>query len=183
MTTETKQVDFSSLEVLARLTDTKILAKEICDKWLLITYDLPKTKEGNQARNRFLSRARALGATKHTESVYLMPWTGEAEAMALSLAAAGQAVVWSSQTTNPQEATRITENYDKQMLPQIEALSERLNKIEDHWRNNHKKRLERMMDKTAKIIANLEAAIIRRGSAELYFLLLLQKRRIQSMGV
>ncbi len=57
-----KESKFSSLEVMARLTDSKIDAREICEKWLLITYDIPKTDEGDKARREFLNNA-ALGLT------------------------------------------------------------------------------------------------------------------------
>jgi len=38
---ETKETVFGTLEVLARLTDTKIETRDIVDKWLLLTYDSP----------------------------------------------------------------------------------------------------------------------------------------------
>lgn len=42
--------DTDSLEVMARLMDVDIETREICDKWFLITYDIPHTKEGDRAK-------------------------------------------------------------------------------------------------------------------------------------
>jgi len=39
-----------------------------------------------------------------------------------------------------------------------------------------------MMDKTERMINNMEQAIIRRGSAQLYILLTLLKRRFEVLG-
>ncbi len=91
--TEPREVDFASLEVLARMTDTHIEAREICDRWLLLTYDIPKNTAGNKARHEFLKKARELGATRHTDSTYLMPWTPDAEMLALEVARTGKACV------------------------------------------------------------------------------------------
>ena len=73
------QNPFASIEVLARLTGTQIRCREICDRWLLITYDLPHNKKGDRARREFLDTAKIIGATHHTDSVYLMPWTPAAD--------------------------------------------------------------------------------------------------------
>lgn len=183
MTTEAKQgVDFSRLEVLARMTDTKIEAREICDKWLLLTYDIPHNENGDRARREFLDRARLIGATRHTDSVYLMPWTKHAEVLALQLARAGEVCVWTSQTTDEVKATEITKSYDKGLEPQLDEISERVDRITYYINKNWMKRAYRMVDKTERMLDNMEQAIIRRGSAQLYILLSLIKERFQSVA-
>ena len=177
---ETK-VDFTSLEVLARMTNTRIEAREICDRWLLLTYDIPKSQAGNKARHEFLKKARELGAGRHTDSTYLMPWTPDAEVLALQVGKVGKACVWTSQTTNPFEAKEITQKYDAELLPIIDEISERISKMEEHKRKNHRKRLEKMYEKTERMIGALERAIIRRGSNDLFILLTLEKRRLQGI--
>lgn len=180
MTTEQKQgVDFSRLEVMARMTDTNIEAREICDKWLLITYDIPVSKAGNKARAEFLANARLIGAARHTDSVYLMPWTKNAEVLALRLARAGEVCVWTSQTTDEAKAREITKSYDEGLQPQLDEISERVDRIAEHINKNRMKRAHKMVEKTERMIDNMEQAIIRRGSAQLYVLLALIKRRFQ----
>jgi len=183
MTTEQKQgVDFSRLEVLARLADTKIEARELVDKWLLITYDIPKSEAGDRARREFLNQARMIGATRHTDSVYLMPWTKHAEVLALQLARAGEVCVWTSQTTDEVKAAEITKSYDKGLEPQLDEISGRIDRIAENLDKKCFKRAHKMMDKTERMINNMEQAIIRRGSAQLYILLTLLKRRFEVLG-
>jgi len=181
MTTEKTQTTdpdlFSSLEVLSRLTDTKIEAREICDKWLLITYDMPCTDEGNRARRDFLAESKLLGATQHTESVYLMPWTSSAEAICLELARKGDVCVWSSQTLDASKAAEITQNYDAHLEPNLDEISSRIDRIEGHLDMENHGRAQQMMEKTEKWIDAMEQTIIRRGSAILYIRLLVLKQR------
>lgn len=175
------KTDFSSIEVMARLTDTKIEAREICEKWLLLTYDLPNTEEGNKARAAFLAQARLYGATKHTDSVYLMPWTKKAEMLALDLAKKGEVCVWTSQTTDKTEAERVTRRYDEGLEPVLDKISDRLDKIAGHLFNEHYKTAYRMLDKTGTMLEHIEQAIIRRGSAQLYLLVTVLQRRFASL--
>lgn len=178
---EKEKVDFSSIEVMARLADIPIETREICDRWLLLTYDLPNTAEGNRARRKFLLDAYMMGATRHTDSVYLMPWTPDAEMLALRVASAGKACVWTSQTTNKAVAQEITQSYDKALEPMLDKIGERIDKIEWHLSALHQKTAVRMMDKTDKLLGAAERAIIRRGSAELYILMVLLQQRFATI--
>lgn len=179
---EESKVDFSSLEVMARLTETNIEAREICDKWLLITYDIPHNEAGDKARAQFLQNAKAAGASMYTESVYLMPWTKEAEMLALQLARAGEVCVWTAQTTDVAKAAEITRNYDSSLSPRLDEISGRIDKISAHLEDGHQGRAYRMIEKTEKMLWDIEAAIIRRGSAQLYVMLTLIKRRFETLG-
>ena len=174
-------VDFSSIEVMARLADISIEAREICDKWLLLTYDIPNNETGNRARRRFLQDAREIGATWHTDSVYLMPWTQDAEALALRVAAAGKACVWTSKTTDATMAKEITRNYDKGLEPVLDEIGERIDRAEEHVINHRIKTARKMMDKTETMLDAIDRAIIRRGSAELYILVTLLRQRFNSI--
>lgn len=178
----TQGVDFSRLEVMARMTDVNIETRELVDKWLLITYDIPVSEAGNKARAEFLTNARLIGATRHTDSVYLMPWTKNAEVLALHLAQAGEVCIWTSQTTDESKAREITESYDKSLQPQLNEISERIDRITEHINKNRLKRAHKMADKTDRMIDSMEQAIIRRGSAQLYVLLTLIKERFQMVA-
>jgi len=171
--------EFAGLEVLARMKGVNIETKEICDKWLLITYDIPCTEAGNKARNNFLAQARMLGASKHTDSVYLLPWTKSAEALALQVAQAGEIIVWTANATDQSKAAEITKIYDDGIRPQIDQIAERLDKIEEHASKKRKKRALKMMDKTEIMLNSLEQAIIRRGSAQLYIMITVLRQRFQ----
>ena len=174
-------VDFSSIEVLARLSDVEIDTREICDKWLLLTYDIPQSEKGNKARRRFLQTAKLIGATRHTDSVYLMPWTSAAEGLALQLAKAGEVCVWTSQTTDEGKAQEITKSYDRGLVPILDEVVERIDKIDDHLNKKHFKLADKMMTKTEKMLAGIKQAIIRRGSAELFIYLTTIERRFNAL--
>ncbi len=168
-----------SLEVLSRLSGTKINVRDVCDQWLLITYDLPKSEEGDKARRRFLTQAAAIGATRHTDSVYLMPWTPGAESLALSLSqvVGGKVVVWTSTTTDSVQAAEITKNYDEALRPTLFEIIERIDRINEYNLKGWYKRANRMIPKTDRMLAQAEQAVIRRGSLSLYALLKLVQER------
>ena len=177
-----QKVDFSSIEVMARLTDTEIEARELVDKWLLITYDIPHTEAGDKTRRQFLLDARMIGATRHTDSVYLLPWTKHAEVLALRLARIGEVCVWSSSVTDEAKAEEITAGYDKQIEPWLDEISGRIDRILKHLQDEHYKTADNMKVKTAKMLVAAEQAIIRRGSAQLYILVSLIKQRFEALG-
>lgn len=178
----TQGVDFSRIEVMARMTDTKIEARELVDRWLLLTYDLPHNEKGDSARRAFLNQAKMIGATRHTDSVYLMPWTKHAEVLALELARAGEVCVWTSQTTDETKAAEITRSYDKGLQPQLDEISERIDKITYNLSKDRMKRAYKMIEKTERMLDNIEQAILRRGSAELYVLLSIIKERFTQVA-
>jgi len=165
MAPESGKADFSTLEVMGRMTDTKIVAKEICGKWILITYDLPNTEEGNKMRYKFYGEAQRIGATQQTESVYFMPWTPEAEMLALELSMAGKCIIWTADVRNEDHAKDLTDRYDAGLRPILKEIETRVDKIIFHIDNNHPGIAKGMVDKTDEMITNLENAIVRRGSA------------------
>lgn len=182
MTTESK--DTSVMEVMARLTDTKINLKEVVDKFLLITYDLPHTDEGDKARREFLAKAKAIGAAQHTESVYLLPWTPEAELLALGISKVkqGEVLIWTSQPTDSSLAKDITNRYDEGLKPIMDEISERLDRMEEHRIQHRDGRADKMVPKTQTMLENMEKAILRRGSALLFLRLGLLTRRFQAVA-
>jgi hypothetical protein len=177
---ETQKVDFSTLEVLARMTDTKIEAREIVDKWLLMTYDIPVTEEGNKARYQFYLKARHLGATQHTESCYLMPWVPEAELMALDLAKIGKVIVWTAAVTTEAQAAEITQRYDRALMPVLKEISSRIDRITNLIEKEKTGLAQKMVEKTEIMIKDMEQAILRRGSASMLIYLLTIKQRFDS---
>ncbi len=159
--------DKSSMEVMARMSGIKLEAREIVTDWLLLTYDIPKSEAGDRARRKFLDRARLIGATQHTASVYLMPWTQEAEVLAFEVAEVGQACVWTSKPTDTAKAEELTGAYDRELEKFLDAVAVRLDKIQVHWELEHHKRVEQMAEKTKEKLDGLIEAVQRRGSKDL----------------
>lgn len=177
---EAQKVDFATLEVLARMTDIKIEAREIVSKWLLLTYDIPVTEEGNKARYQFYLKARHLGATQHTESVWLMPWVPEAELMALDLARNGKVIVWTAATTTESQAAEITQRYDKALIPVLREISVRVDRIARFIEQEKTGLAKKMIEKTGIMLKDMEKAILRRGSASMLIYLLTIKQRFDT---
>ena len=166
------------LEVLARMTDSKIQLREIVDKFTLITYDLPNTEEGNKARERFLIQASAIGAIQHTESVYLLPDSPEAQTLALNLAKTngGEVICWgNAEPLNHKED--ITAGYDRALRKMLKQIGGRLDKMAEYFYQGHQKRVLQMIPKTERMLQNTEAAVARRGAEVLVVWLELLKGR------
>lgn len=178
---EENKNQFTTIETIARLTGTEIECRDLINKWLLITYDIPHTEAGDRARRSFLVTARMIGAARHTDSVYLMPWTPTAEALALEIAKAGKVCVWTSNTTDEKMASEITRNYDSEMQPVLDKIDERLDKIAFHREKNHQKRVASMKDKLEPLLNSIKGAIIRRGSAQLFIMFTLLERRFNQL--
>ena len=168
---------FDMLGILSTMTGTKVEAKTIISDWLLITYDIPHTPDGDKLRREFLEQARLIGATKHTESVYLMPFSSRAELLALKLAKRADAIVWTSQTTDDGVARQLTKKYDRYLTNMLDEISERIDRQADHIRNRAFKRANRLIEKTQRLIDAAEDSLIRRGNVtKLTYLTLLRQR-------
>lgn len=157
----------AELEITAMLSGETVATREICDKWILLTYDMPHTVAGDKARRNFLIQARKLGACQHTESVYLMPYSAAAGEVCLELAKAGKLFVWTSESTNPDQAREITTKYDKDLRVMLTGLSERIDRMIELRREQKFGRLDKMRKKTEALLSSLGDAVRRRESADL----------------
>ena len=156
-------------EALARLQGIKINEREMVDNWILITYDLPGTEEGNKARGTFLKEAPKFGAVMHSRSVYLMPLTDEAQIAAVNLSKvkAGTVYVWTSKV-DPEQAQSLTKFYDNKLKIQIELIKTRIKKMEKLELDEKFGLANRMKMKTTKLFNHLLFAVAQRGSAEVF---------------
>jgi len=157
----------ASLKAMSAFANIDVQVRELVDKWILLTYDLPVTKEGNDARYKFLANAHRIGAIKHTNSVYLMPWTPQAELAALQVAAIGDAFLWISEVKEDRVA-KLTQDYDRKSIIMFDKVEERLDKIEGHMIQGHMKRAARMLDKTRPMVDSLINIASQRGNLDLY---------------
>jgi hypothetical protein len=172
-----------TLEVLARMTGNKIEVRDIITKFLLITYDIPVTVAGNKARSKFLAEARIVGATAFTESVYLMPWTPEAELIALQVAKVGRAVVWTSAVTDEAQAAEITKGYDANLKKIMDEANRRIERMSLLISTKQENIARRMWKKTNRIMTSLESAITRRGNIQFYVLFCIMNKRFVTLPI
>jgi vancomycin resistance protein YoaR len=170
------------LEVLARMKDSKLQVRDVVTDWLLLTYDIPHNEAGDKARQQFLIDASAIGATRHTDSVYLMPDSPEAKVLALKLAdtKGGEVIVWcNAQPLNHQ--AEVSAAYDNALRQMVREISGRLDKMQQYANLNHQKRVIQMVPKTQRLLVNAEAAILRRGSELLALRIELLKERFRQV--
>lgn len=169
LSVEDKRLD--SLKTMAALSGVDMQVKEICDRWILITYDLPHTEEGDKARVKFLKEASLIGAMMHTESVYLMPWTPESELMALELAEIGNAYLWLSSAKGVDESSEInkdlTSSYDVRVADLLVKVHKRIVQMQEHVSAGNISAAERMREKTDRLLNATASIVARRGSVEL----------------
>jgi len=154
------------LEAGALVMGSTVVVKAVIDKWLLLTYDIPNDGAGPKARYEFLQRARLLGAVQHTESVYILPWTPTATALAIELGMIEGARVyaWYSEATDPKLAEEISVRYDRQVTEWLDEVEARLAKSAEHLRDDHEGIARRMLDHTITTLNGLEGVVERRGN-------------------
>ncbi len=162
-----KENKTAELEVTAALSGIDIKTREICDRWILLTYDLPHNEEGDKARREFLLNARRLGACQHTESVYLLPYTAAAMDACLNLAKAGKLFVWTSENSSPMQAQEVTRSYDMELKEMLKKLSKRVDRMIELKKEEKFGILNKMRDKTEAMIVSMGDAVRRRESMDL----------------
>jgi hypothetical protein len=140
--------------------------KELVEDWILITYDLPVTKEGNAARSKFLHLAPHLGAMMHTRSVYFMPQTQQSEMAALELSRIGKVFVWTSNLQG-EKSKELTEIYDSRIKDEIKVVLLRLNRIRKHIKEERWGFAQRMIDGTIQQFNLALYAVIQRGNKKM----------------
>lgn len=157
-------------ESLAKLDGIKLNARELIDQWILITYDLPVTKEGNKVRFKFLKKVNRLGGVMQSKSCYLLPWNNEAEVAALDVArfVGSTAYIWTSSLPDAETKEKVTHFYDEQLQIRIDSIKERLSRIEFHRGNEEERIAKMMMRKTVIFFNDLLYAAYSRGSSEIF---------------
>ena len=155
-------------QMLAKFDGIEFNVKELVEDWILVTYDLPVTPEGNAIRYKFLQKAPRIGAVMHTRSVYLMPLTKQTEIAALELSKGeGKVFVWTSNITDEQTKRELTELYDSRIGADVKMLGERIKRINQHILVERYGFARRMLDKTIALFNNALFAVAQRGSKEL----------------
>ena len=87
----------------------------------------------------------------HTASVYLIPFSDQAFALANELAAVGHAVVWKSHQENLVLAAQITHDYAAHLQARCQLIEQRLVMAQEHLAAGRLKLAAKMGVKTAKL--------------------------------
>jgi len=85
--------------------------KEILEDWILITYDIPRGKEGHALRHWLIRKLRELGAMMFTESVYYLPYSPKAYEAITRLEGRAKCYVWRAKLTEYEDAKEVTKRY------------------------------------------------------------------------
>ena len=148
--------------------NAKLEIQEVIEKYALITYDIPATKEGAQARAELLERAKFHGAIMHTESVYLAPGSIVNDLGILKTANVGKVRIFVSVPMEKDECREITREYDKKIAGVFKEAEDRFAKIVKHVEDGQYGLAYKMLPKSADWINALKKAAIARGSQHLY---------------
>lgn len=155
------------IKLVSQLSGVNVKVRDICHDWILITFDIPKTKEGDKIRQKFYKVASRIGAIIHTESCYLLPWCPETEDVIIDISSIGNCFVWLSTIKDDGMAKEITLQYDSGVYEYVKVIEERIKKMEGHLQSNRYNHFTKMLPKTHKLIAQLNKIATARGSVEL----------------
>jgi hypothetical protein len=89
--------------------------------WILITYDIPRRNAA--LRRSVLRRLYRLGAVRHTDSVYYLPYSYEALS---AISGVSDVYVWCSELTVDEQAEQLTQHYMKGLIGIFEGLLRRI---------------------------------------------------------
>ncbi len=152
-------------ETVAKLRGVAIQTRELMNDVLLVTYDIPVTEDGKEARQKFLKIAPRIGAVMHSRSVYLMPNTQQAQmaAVELSNTVGGEVYIWTTKIEGEQ-AQKITAFYDKKINEQIDKIFERLDKEQKLIEGGKDGMADRMHRKSINLFNQVLFSCVQRGS-------------------
>jgi hypothetical protein len=178
---EHRKDTLSRAKILAKFAGIEFKARELVDEWILVTYDLPATEEGNKARQDFLRLAPRIGAVMHTKSVYLMPNTNECQTATVDLAKIGNVFIWTSKPNSEASKKELTDLYDAKIKAEIKKLEDRTKQIRKNMANEKNGMANRMIEKTIDIFNNSVFSAIQRGNADIYNKLVAMRDELQEL--
>ncbi|MDP2726275.1 MAG: hypothetical protein Q8P59_01925 [Dehalococcoidia bacterium] len=132
---------------------TEAAVKEIVQDFVLLTFDIPAT--ASKLRRTFLRDAHALGVICHTASVYLMPYSEKAMALANTLNSAGHAVVWRAHQPDQEQASAVMAKYETAVKVRCQLIEQRLALTSDYIAAGRLKLAQRMGILTGKLLKEL----------------------------
>jgi hypothetical protein len=170
-------------QVLASLAGIELNIKDLVEDWILITYDIPKTIEGNKVRYEFLKKASQIGAVMHTKSVYFMPLTKEAQTEVVNLSKIGKVFIWNSNITDENLKRELTLFYDYNIQQNINLINYRMDRIDMHIKEERFGIAQRMYYKTVELFNDISKAVVQRGSLSLHKQLIIIEEELADLGL
>jgi len=157
-------------KMMAQLGGIEFQHRDLVDQWILITYDLPVTPEGNKIRHDFLKAAPKMGAVMQNKSVYLMPLTKATQMAALDLSKAngGSVYVWTSVAMDEDINKSLTALYDARVGDIIATVQKRIAKIRQHIKDEKYRFAKMMLKKTVTYFNNAMYSTAQRGNKDLF---------------
>jgi hypothetical protein len=178
---EHRKGNLTRAKILAKFAGIEFKARELVDEWILVTYDLPATEEGNKARQDFLRLAPRIGAIMHTKSVYLMPNTNECQTATVDLAKIGNVFIWTSKPNDEASKKEVTDLYDAKIKAEIKKLEDRTKQIRKNMADEKNGMANRMIEKTIDIFNNSVFSAVQRGNADIYNKLVAMRDELQEL--
>lgn len=165
---ERTEEKLAALDFMGQVADIDIQVREFHSDWVLLTYDLPNTKEGTDARYKFLRMARYAGAIQHTESVYMIPWSNAVNGIIAELSSIGGGQIFVFHTkVDEVQAVDLTNRYDDKLEETIESIMPRIPRINEHIADDHEQQARRMINKTWDMVQPMITAVAVRGDENL----------------
>ncbi|MDZ4231067.1 MAG: hypothetical protein U1B77_04540 [Dehalococcoidales bacterium] len=132
---------------------TEAAVKEIVQDFVLVTFDIPA--KAAALRRHFLKKAHEIGAVCHTDSVYLMPYSVQAQALANELESAGHAVIWRAHQPDQEKAIEIMAKYETAVKIRCQLIEQRLALANEYIAAGRLKLAQNMGAKTGKLLYQL----------------------------
>ncbi len=127
--------------------------KELVKDYILILYDIPEKEK--KLRAKFLKDAHAMGAEKHTDSVYLLPYSEAAVQLANDLDSAGHAYVFRSQPTKEKQAIEIHTKYNENLKARCDTIEQRIVIAQEYTNAGRIALAVKMGEKTGTLLGQL----------------------------
>lgn len=127
---------------------------ELHRDWVLITYDIPRAHDG--VRKKVIRELQKMGALRHTDSVYYLPYNSKACDLAATLP--GQAYVWRAGATSDSQAKRLTQDYYDRIEEGLQKIRERLDTLEEELPEVSPEAMQDRLNYTIQLFESLKAA-------------------------
>lgn len=124
--------------------------KEIVQDYVLIVFDIPQSQ--GKLRKLILKKIHEIGGEMNTSSVYLMPYSAGAMALAEAIKPYGDVVVWKSHQDDPVKAKGITIDYAGKVMARCQLISLRFSMINSYIEEGQFGRATHMIIKTKTFI-------------------------------
>lgn len=125
------------------------------DQWILLTCELPSTKEGKAKRRQFLKMSKEVGAMPHAPSVYVLPRSDTSVSWAKELAGIGNGWVWESKLLDPGKNKFLLSAYDTYLESLCKEVDVRVDKITHYASDGNLSMARRMGQKTLQMMIRL----------------------------